>query len=145
MSSPPDASSTGRGRLPRTLVPRVPRIPAGTDRRRLAWSVVGGIVGLVVGLVFIVWMTRNEGQRITATTVGYRVVDDTSVTVSFDVSRPPGLAVTCTVRATDGHFTPVGSAMVPIPVGGDQVVHQEATVRTTTRAVTGVVQDCVRT
>ena len=138
MSSPTDASSTGRGRL------RVPRLPPGTDRRRLGWSVTGGIVGLLVGLVFIAWTVRNEGQRITATTVGYRVVDDTSVTVSFDVSRPPDLAVTCTLRATDGHFTPVGSASVPIPTGGAQVVHQEATVRTTTRAVTGVVQDCVR-
>jgi len=139
MSPPPDAPVTGRGR------PRMPRIPAGTDRRRLAWSVTGGLIGLIVAVLVIGWTVRGEGQRITATTVAYRVLDDTSVTVSFDVSRPPGLAVTCTVRATDGHFTPVGSASVAIPVTGDQVVHQETTVRTTTRAVTGVVQDCVRT
>ncbi len=135
MSSPSETPATGRGRL---------RVPPGTDRRRLAWSVAGGVVGLVAALVFGWWTLRNEGQRISATTVGYRVVDDTSVFVAFDVSRPPGLAVTCTIRAMDGHFTAVGSASVPIPATGDQVVHQESTVRTTTRAVTGVVQDCVR-
>ncbi|MEO7236650.1 MAG: DUF4307 domain-containing protein [Lapillicoccus sp.] len=135
MSSPSDTSATGRSRL---------RIPPGTDRRRLAWAVAGGVVGLVAAVLISWWTLRNESQRVSATTVAYKVVDDTSVTVSFDVSRPPGLAVTCTIRAMDGHFTAVGSATVPIPSTGDQVVHQESTVRTTTRAVTGVVQDCVR-
>jgi hypothetical protein len=134
MSSSSDTPATGRSRL---------RIPPGTDRRQLAWAVVGGLVGLAVAVLFGVLTLRNEGQRISATTVAYTVESDTSVTVSFDVSRPAGTAVTCTIRAIDGHFTPVGSASVPIPVTDEQVVHQEATVRTTTRAVTGVVQDCV--
>jgi hypothetical protein len=134
MSSSSDTPATGRSRL---------RIPPGTDRRQLAWAVAGGLVGLVVAVLFGFLALRNEGQRISATTVAYTVESDTSVTVSFDVSRPPGAVVTCTIRALDGHFTAVGSASVPIPVTDAQVVHQEATVRTTTRAVTGVVQDCV--
>jgi hypothetical protein len=48
------------------------------------------------------------------------------------------------VRAIDGHFTVVGTTSVPLPDTQEQVVHQEATIRTTTRAVTAVVQDCVR-
>lgn len=135
MSPSPDTPSTGRSLL---------RIPPGTDRRRLAWAVAGGVVGLVAAVLLGVLTLRNEAQRISATTVAYTVQSDTSVTVSFDVSRPPGTAVTCTIRAMDGHFTAVGSASVPIPVTDAQVVHQETTVRTTTRAVTGVVQDCVR-
>jgi hypothetical protein len=135
MSSSSDSPTTGRGRL---------RIPPGTDRRQLAWAVTGGVVGLVAAVLFGIVTFRNEGQRISATTVAYTVESDTSVAVSFDVSRPPGTAVTCTIRALDGHFTAVGSASVPIPVTDAQVVHEKATVRTTTRAVTGVVQDCVR-
>ncbi len=135
MSPSSETPATGRSRL---------RIPPGTDRRSLAWAVAGGVVGLV-GAALLGFVTlRNEGERITATTVAYTVESDTSVSVSFDVSRPPGTAVTCTIRALDGHFTAVGSASVVVPVTGDQVVHQESTVRTTTRAVTGVVQDCVR-
>ena len=119
--------------------------PAVEARRRRAFAVTGGIVGLVAAVLIGWWTLRNEGQRITATTISYRVESDTAVWVSFDVSRPPGLAVTCTVRAIDGHFTVVGSADVVVPPEGDQVVHLEKSVRTTSRAVTGVVQDCVRT
>ena len=86
-----------------------------------------------------------KGLAVDSRTVSYRVESDTSVWVSFDVSRPPGLAVTCTVRAMDGRFTVVGSADIVVPPEGDQVVRLDKTVRTTSRAVTGVVQDCVRT
>jgi hypothetical protein len=102
-------------------------------------------VGLVVAVLVGWWTFRNEGQRITATTIGYKVESDTAVTVSFDVSRPPGVAVTCTVRAMDGHFTVVGTTDIVVPPEGERVIHLEKAVRTTSRAVTGVVQDCVRT
>ena len=119
--------------------------PAIEARRRRAFAITGGIVGLVAAVLLGWWTLRNEGQRITATTVSYRVESDTSVWVSFDVSRPPGLPVTCTVRALDGHFTVVGSADVVVPTEGDRVVRLDKAVRTTSRAVTGLVQDCVRT
>jgi hypothetical protein len=121
--------------------------PAATvdARRRRAWRVTAVVV--VVGAAVLIgwWTLRNESQRITATTIGYKVESDTSVWVSFDVSRPPGLAVTCTVRALDTHYTVVGTADIVVPPQGERVVHLEKVVRTTTRAVTGVVQDCVRT
>ena len=121
--------------------------PAATveARHRRAWTVVGVVVVVVAAVLIGWWTLRNETQRITATTIGYKVESDTSVRVSFDVSRPPGLAVTCTVRAMDGHFTVVGTADIVVPPEGERVVHLQKAVRTTTRAVTGVVQDCVRT
>ena len=129
---------------PDSAPPSAP-VSAAAPRRRRGWAVAGGIVGLVVAVLVGWWTLRNEGQRITATTIGYRVESNTTVTVSFDVSRPPGLAVTCTVRALDGHFTVVGAADIVVPPEGERVVHLEKAVRTTSRAVTGVVQDCVRT
>jgi Domain of unknown function (DUF4307) len=129
---------------PNSAPPGAPASAAAALRRR-GWAVAGGVVGLVVAVLIGWWTFRNEGQRITATTVGYKVESDSAVTVSFDVSRPPGLAVTCTIRAMDGHFTVVGTADVVVPPEGERVVHLEKGVRTTSRAVTGVVQDCVRT
>ncbi|HEY6743958.1 MAG TPA: DUF4307 domain-containing protein [Lapillicoccus sp.] len=129
---------------PDSAPPSAP-VSAAAPRRRRGWAVAGGVVGLVVAVLVGWWTLRNEGQRITATTIGYQVEGDTAVTVSFDVSRPPGLAVTCTVRAVDGHFTVVGTADIVVPPEGERVVHLEKAVRTTSRAVTGVVQDCVRT
>ena len=121
--------------------------PAATvdARRRRAWTVTGAAVGAVAAVLIGWWTLRNESQRITATTISYKIESDTSVLVSFDVSRPPGLAVTCSVRAMDGHFTVVGTADIVVPPEGEQVVHLQKAVRTTSRAVTGVVQDCVRT
>jgi hypothetical protein len=127
--SPPDAA---------------PVAPTYADHRR-RWTIAGAVVGGVAAVLIGWWTFRNEGQRITATTISYKVESDTSVSVSFDVSRPPGLAVTCTVRALDGHFTVVGTADIIVPPEGEQVVHLQKAVRTTSRAVTGVVQDCVRT
>lgn len=127
--SPPDAA---------------PVAPTDADHRR-RWTIAGAVVGGVAAVLIGWWTFRNEGQRITATTISYKVESDTSVSVSFDVSRPPGLAVRCTVRALDGHFTVVGTADIVVPPEGEQVVHLQKAVRTTSRAVTGVVQDCVRT
>ena len=121
-----------------------PVAPSDADHRR-RWTIAGAVVGGVAAVLIGWWTFRNEGQRITATTISYKVESDTSVSVSFDVSRPPGLAVTCTVRALDGHFTVVGTADIVVPPEGEQVVHLQKAVRTTSRAVTGVVQDCVRT
>jgi hypothetical protein len=125
--------------------PDVAPVATADARRGRGWTIAGAIVGVVAAVLIGWWTLRNEGQRITATTIGYKVESDTSVAVSFDVSRPPGLAVTCSVRALDSHFTVVGTADIVVPPEGEQVVHLQKTVRTTSRAVTGLVQDCVRT
>ncbi len=109
------------------------------------WGIFGG-VAVALAVALLGWWTLRVGtDRITATTVAYQVIDDTSVRIGFDVSRPPRLPVTCTLRAIDGHFGVVGSADVVIAPTADQTTHHVATVRTVARAVTGVVQDCVRT
>jgi len=119
----------------------IPRPAPGTGRQ---WAF--SIIATLVVVVAIGWWTlHGSDQQITATTVSYSVVDDTQVKVSFDVTRPAGLPVTCSIQAMDVHFTVVGSADIVIPVGSVRTTHHEGTVRTASRAVTGVVQDCVRT
>ena len=119
----------------------IPRPAPGTGR----WWVFG-TVAIVLAVAGISWVSLHDaGNRITATTVAYDVINDSSVRISFDVTRPPQLSVTCTLRAIDGHFGVVGSADVAIPPGGEGTTHHVATIRTAARAVTGVVQDCVRT
>lgn len=100
---------------------------------------------MLVAGVIIWWTAADSPDRITATTVGYKVDSDRQVSVSFDVTRPPTQPVTCTVTAQDGTFAAVGSAQLVIPTGGERTTHHEITVRTASRAVTGNVTDCVRT
>ncbi len=119
----------------------MPRPAPGTGR----WWVIGAI-GIALSIALVAWyVLHGSGNRITATTVGYKVVDDSSVRITFDVNRPARLPVTCTLSALDGHFTVVGRADVVIPPGNERTINRVETIKTTTRAVTGVVQDCVRT
>jgi hypothetical protein len=118
----------------------LPRPAPGTGR----WWVVG-IVGCAIGVALAVWLglSYSLGQ-VTWTDTGYRVVDDRTVEVDFDVHRSPGEAVHCRVRALDQRFGVVGVVDVAIPAGQQRSVHQHVTVRTTARAVTGTVDTCSR-
>jgi hypothetical protein len=116
----------------------LPRPAPGTGR----WWVVG-IVGCTVGVALAVWLgLANTVGRVAWTDTGYKVVDDRTVRVDFEVERSPGQAVRCRVRALDQAFGVVGVVDVAIPAGPARTVHQQATVRTTSRAVTGTVQTC---
>ena len=116
----------------------LPRPAPGTGR----WWVVG-IVGCTAGAARATWRgLANSRGRVTWTDTGYRVLDERSVRVEFDVHRPSGQAVTCRVQALDTTFGVVGVVDVDVPATEHRSVHEEVVVRTTSRAVTGVVDSC---
>jgi uncharacterized protein DUF4307 len=116
----------------------LPRPAHGTGK----WWVVG-VVGCLLGAAVAVWLGLSMSLgKVTWTDTGYRVIDDRTVEVDFDVHRPAGQAVTCVVRALDRGYGTVGTVEVAIPGSPERSVHRQVTVRTTTRAVTGVVKSC---
>jgi len=116
----------------------LPRPAPGTGR----WWVVG-VIGCSIGVALAVWLgLANSVGRVTWTDTGYEVVDERSVRVEFDVHRPGGRAVTCRVQALDRTFGVVGVVDVAVPASSERSVHREVVVRTTSRAVTGVVDTC---
>ncbi|WP_406832125.1 DUF4307 domain-containing protein [Pedococcus sp. KACC 23699] len=116
----------------------LPRPAPGTGR----WWVIGTI-GCTIGVALAVWLgLANSLGQITVTNTGYHVVDQRSVKVEFDVHRPADQAVTCHLKALDTTFGVVGVLDVQIPASPESTVHQEAVVRTTSRAVTGVADTC---
>ena len=62
--------------------------------------------------------------------------------VTYLVSRPTGRDVTCVIRGLDKGYGTVGLVQVQIPGSDHQSVERTTRVRTTTRAVTGVVKSC---
>ncbi|MGA8978763.1 MAG: DUF4307 domain-containing protein [Pedococcus sp.] len=119
----------------------LPRPEPGTGR----WWVIGTL-GCTIGVALAVWLgLANSVGRITFIDTGYEVVDQRSVRVEFDVHRPAGEAVTCRLQALDATFGVVGVLDVQIPASQERSVHREAVVRTTSRAVTGVVDTCSAT
>jgi len=106
------------------------------------WWVVATI-GILLGSAMAIWwgLASTVGKP-TWTVMGYHVVDDRSVDVTYLVSRQPGQDVTCTLHALDTRFATVGLIEVQVPASDTSSVRRTTRVRTTTRAVTGVVQSC---
>jgi hypothetical protein len=120
------------------LVMPLPRPAPGTGK----WWVVG-VIGCAVGVALAVWLgLANSLGQITPTVTGYKVLDDRSVRVDFDVNRSPGQGVVCTVRALDRTFGVVGVLNVTVPATSERDVHQRVVVKTASRAVTGEVESC---
>ncbi|KGN33011.1 hypothetical protein N802_15710 [Knoellia sinensis KCTC 19936] len=116
----------------------LPRPAPGTTR----WWVIGGI-GISAMVVFIVWFALASANAVTADVVTYDVKSDSEMELTYDVHRPDGAAVQCTIEAQDVRHGRVGAVTDDVPAGAKSV-HRAVTVRTSARAVTGVVASCVR-
>jgi hypothetical protein len=118
--------------------PTLPRPAPG----QLKWWVIG-TVGILAGVVLSIWwgLAATLGQP-SWQTLGYKVVSDQEVRVDFEVHRPGGAALTCTVEALARDFSPVGTSRVRLPAGAAETTTHSVTLRTTSRAVTGQVRTC---
>ena len=116
----------------------IPRPAPGAAK----WWVVATI-GILLGSAMAVWwgLASTVGKP-AWTVMGYHVVDDRNVDVTYLVSRPTRHDVTCTIQALDQHFATVGLIQVHVPGSDSSSVKRTSRVRTTTRAVTGVVKAC---
>jgi len=116
----------------------IPHPAPGTAR----WWVVG-TVGILLGSALAVWFGLSSTVgRPSWTDLGYRVIDDRTVEVTYLVSRPIGREITCQIRALDRAFGTAGLVEVHVPASDTSSVQRTTRVHTTTRAVTGGVRSC---
>lgn len=110
----------------------------------LRWWVVG-ILGCGTAAGLIIWwgITTTAGQ-VRPEVTGYVVESDSSVVVRYDVHRPEGVAVVCQVSALDARKGRVGTVDDTTLAEGAATVSREVRIRTSSRAVTGVVDACTR-
>ena len=118
----------------------LPRPAPGTTR----WWVVGTVGCLLAVGVIVWWGIVGTVGSVRPEVTGYRVESDAAVLVEYDLHRPAGVAVLCRVSALDGSRNRVGTLEDAVPASGPTSVHREVRVRTSARAVTGVVDACTR-
>ncbi len=128
--------------------PSGPQRPAGRyDRvpsraRRLVALAVGALA-LAGALAWVVWAGLGQASAdVRWTDVGFVIVGDTAVQVTYDIGKDPKATAVCSLRALDRHKTAVGIAQVTIGPSERRVTRRTDTVRTSAQAVTGVVRDC---
>ncbi len=98
---------------------------------------------VVLGSAMAVWFGRASAQDWPVQRdLSYTVSDATSVTVRFEVTKPPQMSAVCEVVAQEVGKAVVGRADVAIPPSQARTTTHEATVRTTTLAVIGQVRTC---
>ena len=113
---------------------------SGLSRRSRIALAVAGVVALT-GVVSYVGL-KQASPTLTATVLGYQVASDHAVDVRFQVdNRESSRAATCTVRARSYNGDEVGRLDVAVPTGPRTQV-LTATIRTSSRAISGEVLDC---
>lgn len=112
-----------------------------TRRRRSPW-IIGGAVALVIIGAFS-WMTVSQSMAsVDADDLGFTLVDEYSVDVSFQVTGVQGKDVVCAVEALDEEFGVVGWKIVEITAGDSHSQAVSVTIPTVAPATTGLVNTC---
>lgn len=103
------------------------------------------IVGaLAVGVAGAAWFAWDDAQRnpVSYREIGFSIENAELITVTFDVTMPPGTAAVCSLTALSPNYAEVGSLEVQVAPSADDSQRVTARVRTTSEATTGVVDDC---
>lgn len=117
-----------------------------TTRSRRGNRWLFGAVALAFVAVFaawVVWAGLDSGRDgVDVQDTAHQVVDDRTVTVSFDLTAPAGTDVACAVQALNEQSAVVGWLVVEYPASPERFRSFTETVRTTELANTGLISSC---
>ncbi|EYT61270.1 DUF4307 domain-containing protein [Microbacterium sp. UCD-TDU] len=112
-----------------------------TRRRRAPWIIGGAIALLIIGAFS--WMTVAQSMAsVDADDLGFELVDEHSVNITFQVTGVQGKDVVCAVEALDEEFGVVGWKIVEIEAGDSHSQARSVTIPTVSEATTGLVNSC---
>lgn len=119
------------GRSPRTR----------TRERRLAW-IVGGAFALVL-VAWVTWAALDAAAPgIDVRNTAHSVVDERTVSVTFQLSAAPETTTYCAVQALNERFAVVGWKVVEIPASAERTRTFTQNVTTVEPASTGLIYRC---
>jgi hypothetical protein len=110
-------------------------------RRLFAWITVGVLALAATGA--LAWSTVSTAAAdVDADVLGFRLVDEHTTTVSFQITGHSGREIACAVEALDEDFGVVGWKVVVYPPSGEQTRAYDVSVPTLGLATTGLVNSC---
>lgn len=110
-------------------------------RRIVGWTIVAVLALSAIG--YLGYTTfANSAASVTATDTGFTVIDDKTVSSSFQITAPVGKPVACALEARDEDHGTVGWRVVQYPASDDAVRAFSETIPTLSLATTGFVNAC---
>ena len=100
------------------------------------------IAGVAALTITAAWFGFANYSPMSFQDLGYRVLSDTRVEIDFELTRPQGADVVCSLEALNNQFAPVGWIEIVIPGSDSTTVRNTITINTTELAVTGLVDEC---
>jgi hypothetical protein len=100
------------------------------------------ITGVALLTTTAAWFGFANYSPLSYQDLGYRVLSDTRVEIDFELTRPAGADVVCSLEALNNQFAPVGWIEIVIPGSESTKVRNTITLNTTELAVTGLVDEC---
>ena len=109
--------------------------------RRVLW-ITAGVFALVL-TAWVVWAGLDgAAPSIEARDIGHQIIDDNSVSVTFEVSLPTGTESSCAVQALNETFTTVGWKVIDLPASEDYTRSFTEVLHTTELSNTGLIYRC---
>jgi uncharacterized protein (DUF58 family) len=118
------------------------RYGRGARRGARFWRVFT-ILGVAGAVAVAAWFAFSAaGTTAEASTTGFELVDEHTVTVSFQVSAPAGTPVACILEAQDEEHGVVGWKVVEYAASDDHTRAFQEAMPVTAEATTGFVNNC---
>ncbi|WP_162942855.1 DUF4307 domain-containing protein [Cryobacterium soli] len=109
--------------------------------RRVLWIVAGAFA--VVLTAWVVWAGLDgAGPSIEARDTRHSIIDENSISVTFEVSLPTGTPSSCAVQALNESFTVVGWKVIDLPPSDQYNRSLTEVLHTTELSNTGLIYRC---
>lgn len=108
---------------------------------RIQYIVLGVITSLLIAGTAVLFYLQNSEPRVTYSLTSFEVVSDTTVSVTWQMTRPAQTATYCVIRAQNDQRQDVGYATVTVAAGA-AVTQMSYRMATESRATTAEVLGC---
>lgn len=120
---------------------RYGRKPTNAAKSR-AKLIASAAVLLTVFAGWAIWVSIDTANQIKFQDQAFEIIDDTSATVTFEITRPNPSAVVCSVQVLAQSYAVIGYREVTIAQSQELVVSTKVSVNTLEKGVTGLVDKC---
>ena len=113
-------------------------------RRRDRWIAIGGAIAIAVVIgAWVIWAGLDlAGGGLDSSDIGHKVLNDRSVSISYQVSMPPGSTASCALEVENEAHAIVGWKVVDIPASTATTNAFTNIVRSSELGVTGLIYRC---